>query len=322
MRLRIHKGDGVAELEIVAQTMIAALMIGCIYGALCASLSLIFGIMRFVNFAHGEFMAAGMYFGFLAAGLLTALIGVTPFLAAVIAALIAVPLFYGIGRLLHVGLLSRISPDLASATSHTHQSQLVVTLGLSLILQNGALLLFGSVPRSISNPTTTEAWTFGSDDFMLFINKGRFFIAALGLAAVVVTQLILRRTSIGARMRGAADDAVAAILVGIETRRYYGIAFGISLALTAFMGALIATYYPFHPFVGLDFLIIMYAGVILGGLGSFMGSFLGGLLIGIVQQASNLFVPIQLQNAVLFLIFLLAIILRPQGIFGKQAARV
>lgn len=312
-----------AILEMVLQTLIPAIATGCVYGALCAALSLTFGIMKFVNFAQAEFMAAGMYLGYFLTVLICSYSSLPPFAAAVVASFAAFGIFYFIGRILHSSLLSRVSGAGGLAPSDRgHQSQLVVTLGLSLIMQNAALLLFGSAPRSISNQTTVQAWLLGSDDLMIFVNKGRFLIAIVAVFAVLLIQVVLKKTVLGTRMRGASDDSVAAVYVGIDTEKCYGIAFGLSVGLTAMIGALVATYYPFHPYVGLDFLIIMYAGVILGGLGSFLGAFLGGGLIGFVQQASNLVMPIQLQNAVVFLIFLLTIVLRPQGIFGKKVERV
>jgi branched-chain amino acid transport system permease protein len=104
--------------------------------------------------------------------------------------------------------------------------------------------------------------------------------------------------------------------------RAHRISFGRGAAVTAVAGGLIASYYPFQPYIGLDFVVIMYAGVVLGGLGSMIGAFWGGLTIGLIQQVSTLFLPLQLQNAMIFVVFLLIILFRPQGLFGKNVERV
>jgi branched-chain amino acid transport system permease protein len=110
--------------------------------------------------------------------------------------------------------------------------------------------------------------------------------------------------------------------MGIDVERSHRISFGIGAAITGLAGGLIASYYPFQPYIGLDFVVIMYAGVVLGGLGSMIGAFWGGLVIGLIQQVSTLFLPLQLQNAMIFLVFLLIILFRPQGLFGKNVERV
>ena len=107
-----------------------------------------------------------------------------------------------------------------------------------------------------------------------------------------------------------------------SVERSHRISFGIGAGITALAGGLIASYYPFQPYIGLDFVVIMYAGVVLGGLGSMIGAFWGGVIIGLIQQVSTLFLPLQLQNAMIFLVFLLIIQFRPQGLFGKNVERV
>jgi branched-chain amino acid transport system permease protein len=110
--------------------------------------------------------------------------------------------------------------------------------------------------------------------------------------------------------------------MGIDVEKAHRISFGLGAGVTAVAGGLIASYYPFQPYIGLDFVVIMYAGVVLGGLGSMIGAFWGGLMIGLIQQLSTLFLPLQLQNAMIFVVFLLIILFRPQGLFGKNVERV
>ncbi len=144
------------------------------------------------------------------------------------------------------------------------------------------------------------------------------------MAIVVAAALywLINRSRLGKTLRAAADNPVAATYMGIDVDRAYRIAFGIGIGVTAIAGGLVATYYPFQPYVGLDFVIIMYAGVVLGGMGSILGAFWGGMTIGLVQQLSTLVLPTQLQNATIFVVFLLIVMMRPQGLFGRTAERV
>jgi branched-chain amino acid transport system permease protein len=156
----------------------------------------------------------------------------------------------------------------------------------------------------------------------LFLNKAR---AVAGVVSVVVATALywfINRSRLGKTLRAAADNASAAIYMGIDVDRAYRIAFGIGIGVTAIAGGLVATYNPFQPYIGLDFVIIMYAGVVLGGMGSILGAFWGGMTIGLVQQLSTLILPTQLQNAAIFVVFLLIVMVRPQGLFGRATERV
>lgn len=313
-----------SEFETFLQQLVPAVAMGCVYGALCAALSLVFGIMRVVNFAQGEFITAGMYFGVFFVALLAAFIPFNSFVLALVVALCALPVFFGFGVLLHKALLSHISGMKVVETTRDggHQAQLIVTLGISLLLQNIFLMIFGSRPQSITSDISSQAWTLGTDDFMIFVNKGRVIVTVIVVAVVFSMYHFLRNADLGARMRGAADKPTAATYVGINVDRHYGIAFGLSCGITALVGVLMATFYPVGPFVGFEFIIVLYAGVVLGGMGSFIGAFWGGLTIGIIQQMATLVVPLQLQNVLVFLIFLTLLVLRPQGFFGNNAARL
>ena len=130
------------------------------------------------------------------------------------------------------------------------------------------------------------------------------------------------RPRYGKTLRAAADNPEAATYMGINVDRAYRLAFGLGAAVTGVAGGLVATYLPFQPYTGIEFVMVMYAGVVLGGMGSVSGAFIGGLIIGLVQQLSTLVLPQQLQNTAVFVIFLLVILLRPPGLFGKNVERV
>ena len=133
--------------------------------------------------------------------------------------------------------------------------------------------------------------------------------------------LLITRSRLGKSLRAAADNPTAATYMGIDVDRAHRMAFALGTGITAIAGGLLATNNPFHPFVGIDYVIVMYAGVVLGGMGSIIGAFWGGMTIGLVQQMSTLFLPNQLQNTAIFVVFLFIVLLRPQGLFGTAMRR-
>ena len=157
---------------------------------------------------------------------------------------------------------------------------------------------------------------------VVFVNQASSVACALSIVIAAALYFLINRTRLGKTLRASADNANAAIYMGIDVDRAHRIAFGIGTGVTAIAGGLIATYHPFQPYVGLDFVIIMYAGVVMGGMGSILGAFWGGLTIGLVQQLSTLVLPAQLQNAAIFAVFLLVVLVRPQGLFGRATERV
>jgi len=172
---------------------------------------------------------------------------------------------------------------------------------------------------------SASAWEIGplvGQDLSVFLNKARSVAGIVSVLVAVGLSLFIRRSRTGKTLRAAADNPEAATYTGIDVQRAYRVAFALGLALTALAGGLVATYYPFQPYVGLEFVIIMYAGVVLGGFGSIVGAFWGGLIIGLVQQLSTLVLPVQLQNAAIFVVFLLIVFVRPEGLFGRSAERV
>lgn len=310
--------------EPLAQVLAAGLLTGSLYGLTCVGLALIFGTMRVINFAQGDFLMVGMY---LTVGLTVLLSGqdwlgaATPFVAAVLIA----PVMFAGGAVLHRLLISRTTGLRAVGLSGAgHQAQLILTLGIALVLQNGALILMGSSPVSVVSPLSSSAWEIplpGAEDAALFLNKGATFAGLLGLVVAIVVFRLIGATALGRALRAAADDPEAATYMGIDVNRAHRIAFGIGTAIAGTAGGLLVLSHPVQPFVGTDFIVIMYAGVVMGGMGSVIGAFWGGLVIGLVQQVSTLVLPLQLQNAVVFAVFVLILLFRPQGLFGRSVER-
>ena len=312
-------------LENVLQALTAGLLVGSIYALMCVGLGLIFGVMRVINFAQGEFLMLGMYatlYAFTALGL-GELLG--PYLGPIAGSAIAGIVLYFAGLLLHRYLLARITGiRVAGTEGEGHYPQLILTLGVSLILANAGLIFFGSMPQSVRTELSATAWELGplvGDDVSVFFNKARSVAFLVSIAIAVGLYRFISRSRIGKTLRAAADNPEAAIYMGIDVDRAHRIAFALGCAITAVAGGLVATYYPFQPYVGLEFVIIMYAGVVLGGMGSIVGAFWGGLTIGLVQQLSTLVLSVQLQNAAIFVVFLLIVLLRPQGLFGQNVER-
>jgi len=311
--------------ENVLQALVAGLLAGAIYGLMCMGLGLIFGVMRVINFAQGDFMMLGMYaayYLFLAAGV-QGIFGnvIGPYVAILLSAPLLFLLGYGIHRL----LISQVTGQrTARLEGEGHFAQLILTLGVALVLQNGGLIVFGSVLASIRTPLSSSAWEIGplwGDFVSIFVNKSRGIAALISILVMLALAALITRTRMGKALRASADNPVAATYMGIDIDRSYRIAFGLGAAVTAVAGGLLATSYPFHPYIGIDYVIVMYAGVVLGGMGSIIGAFWGGMTIGLVQQLATLVLPTQLQNAAIFVVFLLIVFLRPQGFFGRMVER-
>jgi branched-chain amino acid transport system permease protein len=310
--------------EIFLQALTAGILVGAIYGLMCVGLGIIFGVMRVINFAQGEFLMLGMYFTFYVVAGVNLLSFLGPSIGPYTGALLAGPALFAVGYALHRFLISRVTGvSVAGTEGEGHYAQLILTLGVALVLQNGGLILFGSTPQSVRTPLSSRAWEIPllyDANAALFLNKARAVAGIVSVIVAVALYWFITRSRLGKTLRAAADNSAAALYMGIDVDRAYRIAFGIGI--TAIAGGLVATYNPFQPYIGLDFVIIMYAGVVLGGMGSILGAFWGGMTIGLVQQLSTLVLPTQLQNAAIFVVFLLIVMLRPQGLFGRATERI
>jgi branched-chain amino acid transport system permease protein len=297
------------------QAFAAGLLVGGIYGLMCVGLGIIFGVMRVVNFAQGDFMMLGMYIAYYLVTGFGTLAFLGPYVGPVVGALLAGPIVFCIGWLMHKFLIARVTGErVVSAEAEGHYTQIILTLGIALILANGGLILFGSRPLSVQTPLSRESWElFG----LIFLNQARAVGFVIAILCALGLYFFLSRARLGKAIRAAADNPIAAAYVGVDVDRSHRLAFGIGVGITAVAGGLIAMSQSFQPYIGFDFVIVMYAGVVLGGMGSILGAFWGGLTIGLVQQMSPLILPYQLQNTAIFVVFLLIIFFRPQGMFGR-----
>ena len=311
-------------IESVLNALTAGITIGCIYGLMCIGLGLIFGIMKVVNFAQGELLMLGMFASFylVTGGGVLAFLG--PYIGPFVGAILAGPIVFVFGAMLHKFLISRVSGlRTAGSIDDGHFGQLIVTLGISLILQNGGMIVFGTIPVTVRTPLSSSAFLIGPvyGDATIFLNKAKLVACAVAIITALALYFVLEFTRVGKALRAAADNPTAATYMGIDVDKYYRMAFGLGSGITAIAGGLMATYLSFGSFIGFDYVIIMYSGVVLGDIGSIMGAFWGGMTVGLVQQMSALVLPPQLQNAAIFIVFLLIVMLRPQGLFGRSAER-
>ena len=302
----------------LAQAVVTGLLVGGTYALMCVGLGMIFGVMRVINFAQGDFLMLGMYAAFYLMTGWGVLGFLGPYVGPVVAGILAGPIVFAFSWVLHRYLVRRVTGVAAmGAEAEGHYAQIILTLGIALVLQNGGLIVFGSIPVAIKTPMSGDAWEL----FEVLFNQARTvnFGVSIGVAGLLF--LFLTRSRFGRSLRAAADNPEAAIYMGINVERCHRFAFALGCGVTAIAGGLIATSQSFQPYIGFQFVIIMYAGVVLGGLGSILGAFWGGMVIGMVQQMSTMVLPFQLQNTAVFVVFLLIIFLRPQGLFGRVTER-
>jgi branched-chain amino acid transport system permease protein len=296
------------------QALAAGLMVGGTYGLMCVGLGLIFGVMRVINFAQGDFMMLGMYAAYYLVTGFGVLVFLGPYAAPVVGAMLAGPIVFAVGWLVHRYLVSNVTgARVVAAEAEGHYAQIILTLGVALVIANGGLILFGSMPISVQTPLSRESWEIGA----VFLNQARTVGFVLAVAFAIALYLFLSRSQLGKALRAAADNPIAAAYVGVDVDRAHSLAFGPGVGITAVAGGLLAMSQSFQPYIGIEFVIVMYAGVVLGGMGSILGAFWGGLTIGLVQQMSTLILPHQLQNTAIFVVFLLIIFFRPRGMFGR-----
>jgi branched-chain amino acid transport system permease protein len=285
-------------LDILLQTLASGVLIGLIYALVAVGLTMIFGVMDIVNFAHGEFLMLGMYASFW----LFTLYALDPLLTLPLTVL----MLFAFGVLLYKTIIRRI-------TDAPMLSQIFTTFGLMILLRGVAQFLWKPDFRSIEN-----SWVSGSVK-AFGIQLGQPQLVA-GLGAVVVTGVIywfLNRTKLGAALEATAADKEAARLMGIDSHRMFALAWGIGAACAGAAGALLSTFFPIFPEVGANFILIAFVVVNLGGFGSVTGAFIAGILVGVIEVMGGLLLGPQYKTAVVLVLFLAVLMFRPQGLMGR-----
>jgi branched-chain amino acid transport system permease protein len=266
---------------------------------MAVGLTLIFGVMRVINFAHGDMMVWGMYLAWLLAGRF----GIDPYLGFVVC---AAALFL-VGLAIQRGLVDRI-------VDAPHEMQILLMLGVALVLENTALLAFGPEPVRVRSPLAAATWYLGP----LYVDVARLLTFGVALVLTSALYVFLFRTDLGRSIRAAADNPYGALVIGTDVRRVYAVAFGIGAACVGAAGALTAPILPFSPALGLSASIASFNIVIIGGMGSLLGAFVGGLLVSVAESLGAVFLRPSLKELVSFSLLIVILLLRPAGLFGKR----
>jgi branched-chain amino acid transport system permease protein len=287
-------------MELFTQTLVAGVLLGGVYAVVSVGLNLLFGVVRVINFAHGEFVMIGMYITFW----LWAGAGVDPYLSLLIVA----PVMFVIGVLFQRGIIQPLQGTSANM-------KIFATVGISIILQNLALYLWGGQHRAVSTSYSTSVITLGG----INISLGR--LIAFGGALVMVAALfyVMNRTMTGNVLRAIAEDGPTATLVGIPVKKFYLVATGISVMLAGVAGVMLTPFTSAYPLFGAHMTLIAFIVVVIGGMGSMIGSLVGGVLLGAIETLAGTYIAPALQQVVLFALFIIVVLARPQGLFGKGA---
>lgn len=286
----------------LAQAVSKGLLTGMVYGLMALGLSVIFGVMRVVNFAHGEMMVVGMYLAWIGFDALALPPTVSlPLIAA---------LFFAVGYLLQRGL---IQPFI----SRPEHQQFLLLLAVGTLLANACLAIAGPDSRTVQLESQFDSYELGP----LVLDAVRVHAAAVALAIAALLWLFFTRTRTGKSIRAAADNHMGALVVGLDVRRLYAITFGVGSACVGAAGALMTTIIPVTPFLAADYTLLAFVIVIVGGLGSMSGALLGGLLIGVSEAVAGLLLQPSLKSMFSFGLLIVVLLLRPQGLLGRKEAR-
>jgi len=287
-------------MSIILNVFVEGLLTGLIYGLMALGLSVIFGVVRVVNFAHGELVVLAMY----AAFLLSSRLGLDP----LIAVLPIAAAFFGGGYLLQSAL---INPFVGRA----EHEQFILLVGLGMVVINGLLMIFGPDARPIDLSYALDSYEVGP----LLVDKARLLAAGAAVLVAAVLLAFFRLTATGTAIRACADNLTGAAVVGLDVKRLYALTFGIGLACVGAAGALMVTIADVRPALASSFTLLAFIIVIVGGLGSMSGALLGGVLIGVSEALAGFFFEPSMKSMFSFALLILVLVLRPQGLMGRRA---
>lgn len=284
-------------MDIVIQLMVNGILLGGAYAIISIGLTFIFGVVRVVNFAHGEFLMIAMYATYLIANNL----GWHPYVSIVPVALI----LFALG-----GLIQRlIIQPLLNADGHI---QIFATVGVSTALMNLALVVFGADTFSTNVELGTDTWLVGN----IAIGSGQFFTFVAAIIIVIAMQWFLSHTYTGRAFRAVAQNRNASALMGINVHSIYILAFALGSAFVGVAGAMLTPQYPVFPTIGTYFVLTAFVIVVLGGMGNMLGAFFGSMIIGLIDSFAGFYIAPDLKEVVYFVIFILILTFRPTGLFG------
>ena len=285
--------------DTIIQLIINGLLLGGIYALLSIGLTLIFGVLEIVNFAHGEFLMISMYLTFL----LFSAFGMNPY----VSLFIVIPVFFLFGVAVEKSIIRPLLND-------PPINQIFATIGLGFVFSNLALLIFKADFRTVNTTFSNSNLILG--EYFVSVPRLIAFVIAIGLIAALL--LYLKKTFTGKAIRALAQQRKAAMLMGINVHKTYAIAFGIGIACVGAAGAILMPLFFVFPTVGSLFSLIAFVVVILGGYTSLVGSLMVGLLIGVIEGFSGFFISPHLKEVVYFVIFIFILIFRPTGLLGRR----
>ena len=287
------------DLPIIAAAVINGLMVGSVYSLVALGLTLIYGVLHIINFAHGALLMLclyGVYFLYKTAG-------IDPYLSIPIVMLGS----YAFGYLLQRYVIGK--------TSHGRDEiVLLVTLGLSIVIENGALFAFSADERLVQVPYDIDGFDLGIT--FLVIPQMAAFVGSLVITLLL--WLFIAKTDLGKAIRAVSKERQGARLVGIPVEHVFAVSFGIGIACLGAAACLLAPTYPVTPQIGYVFVLVAFTVVVLGGMGSFVGALVGGFIIGVAESLGGLFLGESLGKITISLIFILILLFRPQGLFGQK----
>jgi len=284
---------------LVANVVISGLLTGLVYGLMALGLSVIFGVVRVVNFAHGEMMTVAMY----AAVLLFGAFRLDPILAALPVAV----LFFAVGYALQAGL---INPFI----TRPEHSQFILLVAVATILSNVTLMAFGPDAHSVQTDYQLDSWALGQ----IIVDKARVFAALSALATTAGLFAFFRFSRIGTAIRACADNHLGARIVGLNVKHLYALTFGLGAACVAVAGCMMTLLVEVAPSVGPSYTLLGFVIVIVGGLGSMPGALLGGVLIGVSEAMAGLFIDPSAKSMFSFALLIVVLLFRPQGLLGRR----
>jgi branched-chain amino acid transport system permease protein len=286
--------------EILLTALANGLMTGAVYALIALGLTLVYGVLHIINFAHGATLTAAMF----AVLVLHQVFRIDPYLAI----LLLGPAFFALGY--------AVQRFVIGPASHGDDGNiLLVTLGLSIIIENALLAAFRSDTRSIDVPYGFEVLELGG----MFLSLPRIVAFFASLLVALALGLFLMRSDTGKAIRAVAKEKMGAAVVGIDVNHVYAVTFGIGAACLAIAACLLMPTFLVNPRIGNAFVLVAFTIVVLGGMGSITGALVGGLLIGVVESFSGLFMGESLGQIGIFLIFILVLLFRPTGLFGAKA---
>ncbi len=290
-------------MDLFLQLLANGLVNGTFYALSALGLTLVFGLMRVVNFAHGEMYVVGGLLGWTLTG-----VADLDFFTSLGVVVVGMGLA---GWLIDRVLISRVRDQ-------GEEAGILLTIGLSIFLANSALLVFGTTPRRVLSPFSTKPFFLGP----VVVTQSRLFVVALCASLIIAAHLVIQKTVLGQAMRATFQDAMAARLAGIRTEDIYSFTFGLGTALSGAAGALLGSIYVAQSTIGGTISLKAFVVVILGGLGSFAGAITGGLILGVTEALWGGFVSTGFVDAIGFALVIVMLLVRPYGLFSKSAGHL